>query len=162
MKICPKCKSEHTMSGVYCTRKCANSRSFSEESKNKKSIANKKYWSSLSIEEKDEKYKLLSEIALEKYSQSIMIEDWEVLGIQSKRLRVILEQNGKCNKCGISHWNEKRITLEYENIDGNNKNNARNNVEALCPNCHSQTKTWRGRKNGIGQKRVEKLIASIV
>ena len=35
--------------------------------------------------------------------------------------------------------------LEYEHIDGNNKNNRRENVIMLCPNCHSQTKTFRGR-----------------
>ena len=48
MKICPKCNSAHEKNGTYCSRQCANSRSFSEQSKIKKSIANKisslKYW----------------------------------------------------------------------------------------------------------------------
>lgn len=37
MKICPKCKIKHNNSGIYCSRKCANSRIFSDESKRKKS-----------------------------------------------------------------------------------------------------------------------------
>jgi hypothetical protein len=37
------------------------------------------------------------------------------------------------------------IVLEIEHKDGNHHNNERSNLEALCPNCHSQTKTWRGR-----------------
>ena len=161
MKECPKCKKQHTMSGVYCSRSCANSRNFSIESKKKKSESNKRYWNSLSDEVKRNKISILSEarpFSKETYLQTILNENWDILGIQSKRLRVILEQEGKCNKCGISHWNGERITLEYEHRDGNNQNNNRDNVEALCPNCHSQTKTWRGRKNKGRQKQVESYI----
>lgn len=35
MKICPKCQTEHSMNGKFCSPKCANSRSRSEEVKNK-------------------------------------------------------------------------------------------------------------------------------
>lgn len=44
MKECIRCNKEHDGtfgSGKYCSRSCANSRTFSEESKKKKSIANK-------------------------------------------------------------------------------------------------------------------------
>lgn len=41
--------------------------------------------------------------------------------------------------------------MELEHKDGNNANWSRENLEALCPNCHSQTPTWRGR-NGNGKK----------
>jgi hypothetical protein len=44
MKKCIKCNKEHDGtfgSGKYCSRSCANSRTFSEESKKKKSLANK-------------------------------------------------------------------------------------------------------------------------
>ena len=37
------------------------------------------------------------------------------------------------------------IPLEIEHKDGNHQNNVRDNLEALCPNCHSLTDTWRGR-----------------
>ena len=35
MKICPKCQIEHSMNGRFCSSKCANSRTRSEEVKNK-------------------------------------------------------------------------------------------------------------------------------
>ena len=35
MKICPKCQTEHSMNGRFCSPKCANSRTRSEEVKNK-------------------------------------------------------------------------------------------------------------------------------
>lgn len=157
MKICPKCKIQHSMSGIYCSRKCANSRQFSDEAKKKKSIATKKIWEALTEEERSKRTQILTDIASRykpEYVKNILTSEWDTLGIQGKRYRVIIEQEGKCHKCGISHWNEERITLEYEHIDGNNSNNDRTNVIALCPNCHSQTKTWRGRKNGSTQKRI--------
>jgi Zn finger protein HypA/HybF involved in hydrogenase expression len=49
----------------------------------------------------------------------------------------------KCNKCGIEEWNGSKITLEIEHKDGNRFNNSKNNLELLCPNCHSQTSTFR-------------------
>jgi hypothetical protein len=161
MKNCPKCNSQHNLSGIYCCRSCANSRIFTEQSRKKKSDSNKKYWNALSDSERKNKIKILSEISPKSKSnhlENTLTQDWNVLGIMSKRLRVILEQNGKCNKCGITHWMTERITLEYEHKDGDNSNNSRDNVEALCPNCHSQTKTWRGRKNGKKQKRVEEFL----
>lgn len=41
MKQCPKCNSEHEKSGKFCSRKCANSRVWSEKDKEIKSISGK-------------------------------------------------------------------------------------------------------------------------
>ena len=48
-------------------------------------------------------------------------------------------------------WNEKSITLELDHIDGDRYNNNFDNLRILCPNCHSQTPTFRGR--GITTKK---------
>lgn len=45
MKICPKCNIEFDKNTKFCSRKCANSRLFSEETKRKKSEACKKFYS---------------------------------------------------------------------------------------------------------------------
>lgn len=62
----------------------------------------------------------------------------------------------KCNKCGIKDWNGESITLEIEHKDGDNWNNNKNNLELLCPNCHSQTSTFR--KRGI--KTIKKQVTN--
>lgn len=51
----------------------------------------------------------------------------------------------RCVICGITEWCEKRISLEVDHMDGNTTNNDIPNIRLLCPNCHSQTPTWRGR-----------------
>ena len=168
MKPCPKCQKAHEKPGQFCSRSCANSKTFSEETKELKRQKSLAFWNNLSDEEKaaraeavkDHRYRPVKKNAAE-IAQGILSRDWDVMSVQYKRLRVILEQNGKCNKCQNSHWLGQPISFEYEHKDGNNQNNARDNVEALCPNCHSQTSTWRGRKNGSKQARVEELVGAL-
>lgn len=62
------------------------------------------------------------------------------------KTRLIKELGHQCRKCERTTWNDLPITLELEHIDGNNRNNSRENLTLLCPNCHSQTPTWRNRK----------------
>jgi Zn finger protein HypA/HybF involved in hydrogenase expression len=51
----------------------------------------------------------------------------------------------KCEDCGITEWNNKKISFDLEHIDGNSSNNLLENLKILCPNCHSQTSTYKGR-----------------
>ena len=63
----------------------------------------------------------------------------------------------KCSCCGISEWNNNPITLEVDHIDGNPYNNLPENLRFICPNCHSQTSTYRAKNKGNGRvKRREK------
>lgn len=43
-------------------------------------------------------------------------------------------------------WDGKKLTLHLEHKDGNHRNNKIDNLEILCPNCHSQTSTYNTRK----------------
>jgi 5-methylcytosine-specific restriction endonuclease McrA len=60
----------------------------------------------------------------------------------------------KCQKCGNDGmWNGEKITLQLEHINGINNDHRIENLLFLCPNCHSQTKTYGGR-NASMKKRV--------
>ncbi len=50
-----------------------------------------------------------------------------------------------CMKCGSTEWNGEPIPLELEHRDGDHSNNNFENLELLCPNCHAQTDTYRGK-----------------
>ncbi len=53
-----------------------------------------------------------------------------------------------CSSCGNEGmWLEKSLTLEVEHINGINDDHRKENLTWLCPNCHSQTTTYRNNKN---------------
>ena len=66
--------------------------------------------------------------------------------------RFIIETQGYfCSDCGISEWNKKPIILELEHKNGDSSNNKLSNVCLLCPNCHSQTETYKAKNKGKGR-----------
>lgn len=92
------------------------------------------------------------------------IEDWKngnenglkgEYGISKYIRRYLFEKNDcKCEVCGWGEKNEftDKIPLEVHHKDGNYKNNKEENLQLLCPNCHSLTETYKshnksGRKN---------------
>jgi predicted RNA-binding Zn-ribbon protein involved in translation (DUF1610 family) len=52
----------------------------------------------------------------------------------------------KCESCGITEWNNKKLSLHLDHINGDNFDNRLENLRFLCPNCHSQTDTYCRRK----------------
>ncbi len=69
--------------------------------------------------------------------------------VQSNNLKKRLINEGikehKCECCGITEWNGKITPIELDHIDGNRYNNTLENLRLLCPNCHAQTETYRGK-----------------
>lgn len=56
----------------------------------------------------------------------------------------------KCSKCQLSPlWCNEPLTLQLDHIDGNSTNHKMENLRFLCPNCHSQTSTYGGRKQKV-------------
>jgi len=51
----------------------------------------------------------------------------------------------KCSECGLTEWNGKSLNMELDHIDGNRTNHLITNLRMLCPNCHSQTDTYRAK-----------------
>ena len=68
-----------------------------------------------------------------------------------KRLFSEKVKDEKCEVCGLTEWLGKKLSLEVDHKDGNRYNHNLNNLQILCPNCHSQTETYRGKnKSGNG------------
>lgn len=163
--ICEFCEKEHDGSygsGRFCNKQCASA--FSTKAKRKdinekvsRSLSGRPSWNNAGfkkgfdrrrhvftesdqIKSKETNRKRLDDIISEK--------SFEELGKKVRKRLILEEQEYRCNHCGITDWNNKPIVLELEHKDGNNKNNKRENLECICPNCHSQTDTFRGKNIG--------------
>lgn len=166
MKKCKYCgikdaiKYSKYTNGDFCSKECA--RGFSSKEK-RKEINEKVSKKLLGRKPKNhiyspEKWKQIKEKRDATYNQKIIESDYNTLSEERLRKRVILEQNKKCNKCGSSEWLGQELTFELEHKDGNHHNNKRENVEALCPNCHSLSPTWRGKNKKNNKNRVKDEI----
>lgn len=73
----------------------------------------------------------------------VFVEDSKYGNSHQIKLRMIaMGVPYRCNNCGLGDmWNDKPIILQLEHND-----NRLENLEILCPNCHSQTDTYAGRK----------------
>lgn len=82
----------------------------------------------------------------------LMESPWESLSNKLRFKRVKTEQNWKCLRCGLGDWNGEPLVIEVDHIDGVKSNNSRANLRGLCPNCHSQTPTWKGKNTAQARR----------
>lgn len=78
-------------------------------------------------------------------------KDWGLQIPQWVRKTLADLRGYKCEVCGVSEWNGQEIKLECDHIDGNHRNNVISNLRLICPNCHSQTDTYKAKNKGNGR-----------
>jgi len=77
--------------------------------------------------------------------------------LKQRLLDAGLKEN-RCEQCGISTWRGLPLNAQLHHNNGDGTDNRIENIEFLCPNCHSQTDTYGGRNGHRRPDRHLKLV----
>lgn len=159
-----RCQSEYVIKN-FCNQSCAASYNNKGVRRNHKDGRdyNVKYCLNCG-KEISYKNKYCSSKCLQDYRHKQYIERWKngiedgIVGeyqISDHIRRYLFEKyDNRCSICGWNKINEftGNVPLEVHHIDGNYTNNTESNLQLLCPNCHSLTKTYKAGNIGSGRK----------
>ena len=73
---------------------------------------------------------------------------YQTYKLKKRLIKAGMKQN-ICEECGIREYNGKHLECELDHIDGNRTNHNIDNLKMLCPNCHSQTHTFRFKRGKV-------------
>ena len=162
--ICKNCNNEFnnliTKKRIFCSHKCSleyNNKSKNEKQTNYCLNCGKdvlgKFCNNTCKSKYDEK------IIFEKINNNTFFHNNPETESNWKKKYLIERYGAKCMNCG---WDKKhsvtnKVPIQLNHIDGNSENNNLDNLELLCPNCHSLTVNFGSLNKGNGrQKRREK------
>lgn len=149
MNLCQKCNKE-TKNPKFCSRSCSVSTNNTVSPKRKKKYRNLTCGYCNTIFDSNTKKPFCSKQCKSSHKFENGLYSIHSNSIMKKH---IIKQNGyQCSICNISKWNNKKITLILDHIDGNSSNNNPDNLRLVCPNCDSQLPTFKAKNTGNGRK----------
>ena len=154
LKYCLYCGKEITeMRGKFCSHSCSakyNNKNIHKKTKKCKNcgalIENRKTYCDIKC---FDEYRVKQ--SYKKWINGRFVSEYTP---NSVRNFMFMKHNNKCEKCGWGEINSytNKIPLQIHHIDGDCTNNKEENLQLLCPNCHSLTETYGGLNKGNGKR----------
>jgi hypothetical protein len=102
-----------------------------------------------------------------KYSDEVIFKENSTVSNKVVKNRLMSEPTfqHECKLCLIKEWfdpfenKNKPVNLELDHINGNERDNRKENLRLICSNCHSFTPTYKGRNINKFLKKGEKKIS---
>lgn len=70
---------------------------------------------------------------------------------------LLLERGHRCENCELSEWMSQDIPLEIHHINGEPRDNRRENIQLICPNCHSLTPNFCSRNKNSNKNNKDEI-----
>ncbi len=143
-KVCPTCGKEipyEKRRNKFCSTSCANKGVVRVKTVNSEFCA-------YCGKKKEKRHNKYCDTC---HSQNVYNRVEDVASAKSPdgvRAYLLRTRDHRCEMCQLKLWNGIPITLEVHHIDGNSDNNEEDNLQLLCPNCHSQTDNFKGAAKG--------------
>ena len=95
-------------------------------------------------------------VPYKKYTMDeILVENSKYCGSTALKKRLISANymENVCACCGLKTWDGRDLALQVHHVNGVNNDNRIENLQLLCPNCHSQTDFFGGRSKSCRHRR---------
>jgi 5-methylcytosine-specific restriction endonuclease McrA len=116
-------------------------------------------WSKGKRYETDDRIRRATDKVRSYTNEEIFVKDSPYHGNSGLKKRLIEEGvPEQCVVCGnMGTWMGKSLPLHLDHIDGDRRNNEKENLRFLCPNCHQQTPTWGGKNSPVNEAPRERV-----